>query len=38
LDVRPAGRLVVETVAGDLHNLGKNPVAMMLESAGFDTP
>ncbi len=31
-----AGKLVIGTVAGDLHDIGKNLVAMMLESAGFE--
>lgn len=29
------GKIVVGTVAGDLHDIGKNMVAMMLEGAGF---
>lgn len=29
------GKVVIGTVAGDLHDIGKNLVAMMLESAGF---
>ena len=28
--------MVIGTVAGDLHDIGKNLVAMMLESAGFE--
>ncbi len=35
-DVRPIGRIVIGTVAGDLHDIGKNLVSMMLEGAGFD--
>ena len=31
-----AGKVVIGTVAGDLHDIGKNPVSMMLESAGFE--
>lgn len=31
-----AGKAVIGTVAGDLHDIGKNLVAMMLESAGFE--
>jgi 5-methyltetrahydrofolate--homocysteine methyltransferase len=31
------GRLVIGTVAGDLHDIGKNLVKMMLEGAGFET-
>lgn len=30
------GTCVIGTVQGDLHDIGKNLVAMMLESAGFD--
>jgi 5-methyltetrahydrofolate--homocysteine methyltransferase len=33
--VRQAGTVVCCTVKGDLHDIGKNIVAMMLESAGF---
>jgi 5-methyltetrahydrofolate--homocysteine methyltransferase len=33
--VEPAGRVAVGTVKGDLHDIGKNLVAMMLEGAGF---
>jgi 5-methyltetrahydrofolate--homocysteine methyltransferase len=32
----PAGRVVIGTVKGDLHDIGKNLVAMMLEGAGFE--
>jgi len=31
-----AGKVVIGTVAGDLHDIGKNLVSMMLESAGFE--
>ena len=31
-----AGKVVIGTVAGDLHAIGKNLVIMMLESAGFE--
>jgi 5-methyltetrahydrofolate--homocysteine methyltransferase len=34
-DVKPAGKIVVGTVKGDLHDIGKNLVAIMLEGAGF---
>ena len=34
--VGSAGKAVIGTVAGDLHDIGKNLVAMMLESAGFE--
>lgn len=32
----PVGRVVVGTVQGDLHDIGKNLVAAMLEGAGFE--
>ena len=35
-DIKPVGRVVIGTVAGDLHDIGKNLVAMMLEGAGFE--
>ena len=31
-----AGKVVIGTVKGDLHDIGKNLVAMMLESSGFE--
>jgi 5-methyltetrahydrofolate--homocysteine methyltransferase len=34
--VEPVGKLVIGTVQGDLHDIGKNLVAMMLKGAGFD--
>ena len=34
-DIKPAGTVAVGTVKGDLHDIGKNLVAMMLEGAGF---
>jgi 5-methyltetrahydrofolate--homocysteine methyltransferase len=33
--VEPAGRVVIGTVKGDLHDIGKNLVAAMLEGGGF---
>lgn len=30
------GKVVIGTVAGDLHDIGKNLVSMMIESAGFE--
>ncbi|MBQ0001454.1 MAG: corrinoid protein [Clostridiales bacterium] len=30
------GKVIIGTVAGDLHDIGKNLVIMMLESAGFE--
>jgi 5-methyltetrahydrofolate--homocysteine methyltransferase len=35
-NVTAAGRVAVGTVKGDLHDIGKNLVAMMLEGAGFE--
>ena len=35
-DIRVVGKAIIGTVKGDLHDIGKNLVAMMLESAGFD--
>ena len=32
----PRGRVCVGTVKGDLHDIGKNLVAMMLKGAGYD--
>ena len=32
-----AGKFVIGTVKGDLHDIGKNLVKMMLEGAGFET-
>lgn len=34
--IKPRGKIVVGTVRGDLHDIGKNLVAMMLEGAGFE--
>jgi 5-methyltetrahydrofolate--homocysteine methyltransferase len=34
-DVVPKGKVLIGTVRGDLHDIGKNLVAMMLEGAGF---
>ena len=33
--VEPVGTVVIGTVKGDMHDIGKNLVAMMLEGAGF---
>ena len=33
--IQPVGEVVIGTVRGDLHDIGKNLVAMMLEGAGF---
>lgn len=35
-DVKSAGKVVIGTVKGDLHDIGKNLVAMMMEGAGFE--
>ena len=32
----PVGKLILGTVAGDLHDIGKNLVGMMIEGAGFN--
>src|SRR5207342_3595482 len=32
----PVGKVVIGTVKGDIHDIGKNLVGMMLEGAGFD--
>jgi 5-methyltetrahydrofolate--homocysteine methyltransferase len=35
-DSSSAGKVIIGTVKGDLHDIGKNLVAMMMESAGFE--
>ncbi|MBF0529631.1 MAG: corrinoid protein [Deltaproteobacteria bacterium] len=35
-DMSTSGKIVVGTVKGDLHDIGKNLVIMMLESSGFE--
>ncbi|MDR0469308.1 MAG: corrinoid protein [Peptococcaceae bacterium] len=35
-DAVNVGKAVIGTVSGDLHDIGKNLVAMMIESAGFE--
>ncbi len=35
-DAEPAGKVLLGSVQGDLHDIGKNLVTMMLEGAGFD--
>jgi len=35
-NIAAAGKVAVGTVKGDLHDIGKNLVAMMLEGAGFE--
>ena len=34
--VKPVGKFVIGTVAGDMHDIGKNLVAMMMKGAGFE--
>ena len=35
-EITSAGKVIVGTVAGDLHDIGKNLVGMMMEGAGFE--
>jgi 5-methyltetrahydrofolate--homocysteine methyltransferase len=35
-NIQSSGRVIIGTVKGDLHDLGKNLVALMLEGAGFE--
>lgn len=35
-DVEPMGKMVIGTVKGDIHDIGKNLVAMMMEGGGFE--
>jgi len=35
-NVKSKGKVVIGTVKGDLHDIGKNIVAMLLQGAGFD--
>ena len=35
-EVGGMGKMIIGTVQGDLHDIGKNLVAMMIESAGFE--
>ena len=34
--VKPIGKFIIGTVQGDLHDIGKNLVAMMMKGAGFE--
>jgi 5-methyltetrahydrofolate--homocysteine methyltransferase len=34
--VKPKGKVIMGTVKGDLHDIGKNLVSMMLEGAGYE--
>jgi 5-methyltetrahydrofolate--homocysteine methyltransferase len=33
---KPIGKMVIGTVKGDIHDIGKNLVSMMMEGAGFE--
>jgi 5-methyltetrahydrofolate--homocysteine methyltransferase len=35
-NAKPAGTIVIGTVKGDMHDIGKNLVSMMLQGAGFE--
>jgi len=35
-EMKPIGKIVIGTVRGDLHDIGKNIAATLLKSAGFD--
>lgn len=35
-DIKPVSKVILGTVKGDLHDIGKNLVGMMLEGAGFE--
>lgn len=35
-NAKPAGKVVIGTVKGDLHDIGKNLVKLMMESKGFE--
>jgi 5-methyltetrahydrofolate--homocysteine methyltransferase len=35
-NIEPLARAVIGTVKGDIHDIGKNMVAMMWEGAGFE--
>ena len=34
--IEPIGKMVIGTVKGDIHDIGKNLVGMMMEGAGFE--
>jgi 5-methyltetrahydrofolate--homocysteine methyltransferase len=36
IGAKPIGKMVVGTVKGDIHDIGKNLVGMMMEGAGFE--
>jgi len=35
-EIRASGKVIIGTVKGDLHDIGKNLVLMMLQSSGFE--
>jgi methylmalonyl-CoA mutase cobalamin-binding domain/chain len=35
-NIKPAGKACIGTIKGDLHDIGKNLVKMMMESKGFE--
>lgn len=35
-NVKPLGKVVIGTIQGDLHDIGKNIVSMLLQGAGFE--
>ncbi|HLO13891.1 MAG TPA: corrinoid protein [Anaerolineales bacterium] len=35
-DAKPSGKVIIGTVKGDLHDIGKNLVALMLEGDGYE--
>jgi len=35
-DIKPLGKVAIGTVKGDLHDIGKNLVGIMIEGAGFE--
>jgi 5-methyltetrahydrofolate--homocysteine methyltransferase len=36
LGIKASGKIIIGTIQGDLHDIGKNLVAMMFEGAGFE--
>ncbi len=35
-NVKPLGKIVIGTIQGDLHDIGKNIISMLLQGAGFE--
>lgn len=35
-DIKSSGKVIIASVAGDVHDIGKNLVALMIQSAGFE--